>query len=331
MNMHHDKRLSSLKLPGVILCGVALLFFFVSQPLADDHDGNRDFDPASPAEGAMDAHADYADETPSFSNPAQAQHAAQLAEEVAARGNAEIDAAQAAVDAAEADLANTHPADPAYFDLEKNLEATVAVRDGLVAELTGLTINEIADMRAAGMGLGDIAHELGVHPGLLGLGHTKGKQKAHQKAYAAPREDVIAGSITANELNEATRRNTGSGWAKGHGVGMDKGVHSPGTGLTESFALSGDKKGKKSGISGAAGLASGQGNASESSGHGGGNSSSSGSGKGGSNSSSGKGVAGPDGSPGGDKGNSSDNSNSGKDKGGKSNNGKGGDKGNGKK
>ena len=45
------------------------------------------------------------------------------------------------------------------------------------------------------------AHELGVHPGSLGLGHTKGKK--------------------ANEMEMATTRNTKTGLSKGHGSKSD--------------------------------------------------------------------------------------------------------------
>ena len=63
------------------------------------------------------------------------------------------------------------------------------------------TLGEIAAMREAGMGWGQIAHELGVHPGTLGLGHTKG---------------IAPQSPTETQL--ATARNPQTGGAKGHGV-----------------------------------------------------------------------------------------------------------------
>lgn len=44
----------------------------------------------------------------------------------------------------------------------------------ILAEASGLSINEIVEMRKSGKGWGEIANELGVHPGLLGLGHSDG-------------------------------------------------------------------------------------------------------------------------------------------------------------
>ena len=148
-------------------------------------------------------------------------------------------------------------------------------------------------MRAAGMGWGNIAKELGVHPGLLGLGHTKGKQKSKAEAYAG---SIAAGAIEASEVAEATTRNTRSGYAKGHGLGMKTGVESQ----TGAMGFGSMSKSKGTGLAGASGLGRGQGQAGNNGNRGGrDNSSSSGPGTSGNSSKGGAGVAGADVNPGG--------------------------------
>jgi len=88
------------------------------------------------------------------------------------------------------------------------------------------TMTDIAGMREAGMGWGEIAHALGVHPGTLGLGHTKG---------------IAPQSPTETQL--ATARNPQTGEAIGHGVSNG---HSEGKG-SEHGQGSADKDGKGGG------------------------------------------------------------------------------------
>ena len=261
------------------------------------------------------------DMTPSYANPAQAQHAANLAAAVASQSDENTEGALSDVEQAEADLAeaekngNQEDIDAAE---EKLAEAQEAYAD-VISEKSGVVSAEIVDMRNAGMGWGQIAHELGVHPGLLGLGHTKKKHGS----YAQQGVDTTVGEVDMDEVTEATERNTRSGWSKGHGVDLNAGVGS--TGKTRGGSAFGHaNKGTKGGISGASGLSGGKGG-----GKGGGNS---GKGKGVGSSGgpgNGKGVAGTDGSPGNSgKGNSKGgNSDKGSNKGGNSGNGKGGGKG----
>ena len=70
---------------------------------------------------------------------------------------------------------------------------------------------DIADMRASGMGWGEICHELGVHPSVLGHGHHKDKGHPSGKF----------GDESAD-----TGRDLQTGLAKGHGKD-----HSEGKGL----------------------------------------------------------------------------------------------------
>ena len=106
-----------------------------------------------------------------------------------------------------------------------------------VAAATGVNASEIEALRTAGMGWGDIAHELGVHPSTLGLGHGK---KTGTQAEVTTSTTAIDG-IEAEELAEATARNTRNGWSqeKDHLNTRDRDqlttrsrIHEPGTGLT---------------------------------------------------------------------------------------------------
>ena len=58
-------------------------------------------------------------------------------------------------------------------DLESDLKTAQDDVDTRMAENVGVTAESIEAMREDGMGRGEIAHELGLHPGLLGMGHTK--------------------------------------------------------------------------------------------------------------------------------------------------------------
>lgn len=168
-------------------------------------------------------------EEPSYTNAAQAQHAANLAEAAAQQPNEATTGAADNLtgawndyqDAKEAAQAN--PTDPALqeaLDAAKQglLDAREAYSEAL-GQLAGVIGADIYDMRASGMGWGQIAHELGVHPGTLGLGHGKKKglmdpEDELDKAMYGSLDDMDPNA----EIAEATRRNQKSGWSKGHGL-----------------------------------------------------------------------------------------------------------------
>jgi len=203
-------------------------------------------------------------EVSTFSNPAQAAHAANLSE-VASEAldgdveNAETDlenaendleAAQTAKDNAQNTLDNppstATPQDLA--DAQKALGAAQTTKDDAqnaldkaIGELAGVSEEAIGDMRDSGMGWGQIAHELGVHPGVLGLGHTK----RHRENMAID----IAENLPAPELEiaEATQRDVKHGWAKGHGMTTSVASSSKkGLGLAETDLGIGSKGSKAS-------------------------------------------------------------------------------------
>jgi len=253
-----------------------------------------------------------------FSNPAQAAHAAQLSSQVAAD---DPEVSQAYADYQDA-LDSYNALDtPTQADLDA-LEAAETAYEEALAEKIGVTNDEIAAMRASGMGWGEIAHELGVHPSLLGLGHTKGKANRHgvDKEYNA--------ALADDELAEATVRTTGRGLALGHGKGINTSDETVETSLALASLTTKSAKSAKgrSSVSGAAGLGSGKSNGAASSNAGGNSSNSGKSGKSGNSSNSSSSSSSSSGK--GNSGNSNGNKGGNSDKGDKSNNGNG--KGNGK-
>ena len=278
---------------------------------------------------------DIDSETPAFSNPAQAQHAANVAQQAATENTAVQEALQDVETAQDALDQAVQTNDPQAMEAAR--AALTAAEEGYMeslAEVTGVIEDDIASMRDSGMGWGEISRELGVHPGMLGLGHTKGKQNHYAGAAAEPG----MGGIDPEELSEATARNMESGWSKGHGVGVQAGIHDSGTGFSEgrSRGRQGREAGNdhsSGGMAGAGGLGHGGGSESSmssgsaSGNHGGGSSGGAagngGSGHtGGSSNGSGHGAAGTDGSP----GNSGNGGNSG-GHGGSGNSGSGGSQG----
>ena len=136
-------------------------------------------------------------ESPGFSNPASAQHAENLAEASASKAQAELADAQADVAEAEAAL-NAAIGTDDEAEAQAHYDAACAALETAIANATGVTAEEISDMRSSGMGWGEIAHELGIHPGTLGLGHTKEKH--------------------STEMEMATVRNAKTGLSAGHGT-----------------------------------------------------------------------------------------------------------------
>jgi uncharacterized membrane protein YgcG len=193
----------------------------------------------------------------SFGNPAQEQHARNVVE--------------AAVDQ-DPEVAEAMRADPAHAR---------AIRQ----EAIQAGMHTVEGMRASGMGWGDIAKTMGVHPGTLGLGHNKrstdiGKTRGKKARTNNP------------EMGEATARDVSDKGKMEHGVASSSpGKSSQGQSSSKDNASkdSADKSDSKD---------SGTGKDSEGSGKSGGNSN----GSGGSGNSSGGNGGGKGGGNGGGKG-----------------------------
>ena len=80
---------------------------------------------------------------------------------------------------------------------------------------------DIANMRASGMGWGDICHELGVHPSVLGHGHHK--DKGHPSGKFG---DELAG--TDRDFQTGLAKGHGKDHSEGKGLGHDKASGHPG-------------------------------------------------------------------------------------------------------
>ncbi|MCP4340914.1 MAG: hypothetical protein GY799_18990 [Desulfobulbaceae bacterium] len=231
---------------AAVICS---LMFFSHQVFADDESTDEN-------------------ETPAYSNSAQAAHAANLADEVAASHPETEEAADDVKEAeenvadAEETLANTNPDDEAarakaeadLAEAESDLEKANVALDAKVGEIAGVASDDIERMRTEeGMGWGEIAHELGVHPGTLGLGHNKAKGNKNGHGFSDPE----------SEIAEATRRDVEHGWANGHGQYASKSSSGKkGLGLSEtgmahgSKASNGKSGGKGSNSKGGAGSSS---------------------------------------------------------------------------
>lgn len=248
--------------------------------------------------GTTDAGDTGTTEGPSFSNPAQAAKAAALAEAAAAQPNPaaeqaaqDLDAAQASYDAA---VAAQDPA--AIAAAEAALAEAQAGYDSAMSQATGVSVSDISSMRDMGMGWGQIAHELGVHPGVLGLGQAKKSQTgltAQTQAKGLGQAQAMSGKtkgLTATDRSMAgfssTSRNAKTGRSNVPGA-MTKGDSESGKSIGMARAsnksaggsTSGNSGGKSGGSSGGKGGSSGSGGGG---GKGGGNSGGGG-GKGGGN------------------------------------------------
>ena len=188
--------------------------------------------------------------TASFQNQAQAQHANNVATNAALNDPDVI----AAIDKAE------ETGDP----------DDIARAHDLFAETVGVLTSDISDMRGDGMGWGDIAHHFGLHPSVLGLGHSRsfGKYSAHISKHNHDR----------SELKAATARSFKGGKLGSHGTGVSSGSKGFNKGHSKDFSTNPGKghafgRGHNSGQGLALGHSNSNGNAhgaSNSGGHGGG-------------------------------------------------------------
>ena len=213
-----------------------------------------------------------------FGNTAQAAHAESLAAAAAAQADPEaqdrLDAFEKADAALKEAVASGDPA--AVEKAQATYDEAKSAAEEAAAQTSGVTVDDIASMRSEGMGWGEIAHSLGVHPGALGLGHTRGETV---RTRSAVRSGFSVEQGT-RELSAATARDFKSGKSKGHSVGGSKDSGSKSMGLDRASAGRGGKGasgGGGPGSSSGRGRGSGGGN---SGGKGGGN----GGGKGGGNS-----------------------------------------------
>ena len=163
------------------------------------------------------------EEGASFNNSAQAAHAETL---TVAQGAAPIDSnLQSNLMKAEEDLAAAKAGgDPdAIAEAQTAYDAALAAYEVALADaitVFAVSVEEIAAMRSQGMGWGQIAQALGVHPGLLGLGHTKKTTEAAGQSESRGGGD---GGGRGEGHREGRGGGRGGGQGGGHGEGKDKG------------------------------------------------------------------------------------------------------------
>jgi len=91
-------------------------------------------------------------------------------------------------------------------DGDSTLNETQQERAANIGALAGIPASEVEAMRLSGMGWGQIAHELGLHPGNLGMGHKDGF-------------DARKTSKSKNAGRKNKDKGNGNGAGKGNGNG----------------------------------------------------------------------------------------------------------------
>jgi hypothetical protein len=184
---------------------------------------------------ALSPTATLAQERSYFQNSAQAQKAENVAAaslEQAMHDEDVIDATER-VERVEKAIAGLDPDSPDYVREKAHLEALLTrTQENLeraLAEAGAVSERDIAAMRRAGMGWGEISHELGLHPRISGLGNNKSNLSLEQQM----RMGVLSkGKFTGESIY--TERNFKTG--RDHGP-----VEATGSSSGKGFGLSGDK------------------------------------------------------------------------------------------
>jgi len=176
-------------------------------------------------------------EVPAFASPEEALNAANLAEEAALADESLKTALNDLERAHDALMVAVQSRDRNAISIARRaMDATEEAYMRELAEASGVAESDIYSMHDTGMEWGQIGHELGVHPDMLGLG-SDARDTAHDQGMK-PGVDHMSG-VGDQELSEATTRNMESGWSSGHGSTIQTGIHEPGTGLDGSGMISG--------------------------------------------------------------------------------------------
>lgn len=194
-----------------------------------------------------------AEEAPSYQNPAQAAHAANLSEAALASANEEVTKANDAVTNAEANLeaAEAGEIELSVEDAQAALDEAIKAQEDAAGRAMGLEDGTlVGELRAAGMGWGEIAHELGVHPSVLGLGHTK----AHGF------KSGVSSVSKVDEIAVSTSMNLNTGKAKGHGKASAGKSGGSGASSSKGNGNKGNKGGNENGGGNKGGNGNGNGN-----------------------------------------------------------------------
>lgn len=160
--------------------------------------------------------ADINNEAPTLMSTTDVARAEQLASKAAGQPAPEVIAAIQAEDKAHMALqAAIQSGNAQVIAASQNSHnASEAAAEAVMAAFSGVTPADIGAMRGSGMGWGQIAQELGIHPGSLGLTHAKGNSSQHQ-----------------SDMMPATGRDIKGGRSMMHGVSPGNFSGSQGMGL----------------------------------------------------------------------------------------------------
>ncbi len=169
---------------------------------------------------------DTVTEQPAFTSPVQAERAANLAERAAMQTSTALQNSLHQVDAAEQRMQQAlATGNQARITAARSaLERAQQQYTQQLSEMTGVMTDDIAKMRENGMGWGQIAAELGVHPGELGMGHDRRGRDQGMTSQNRGRARGMHRGIDPDEMAEATARDMETGWSGGHGTGMGSGM-----------------------------------------------------------------------------------------------------------
>ena len=153
-----------------------------------------------------------------MANAAQVQHAQNLAEDAALR-DPRVSSLNEYLAYAEQELKDAVLSkDQERIDAaQKAYDSAKANYEKAYAEEVTATREEIAAMREQDMGWGEIAHKLGVHPSVLGLGNAKQKNS-------------LRNQVQAREQKQTTSQGTSSQADKGKGLGLGRAGDTDGKG-----------------------------------------------------------------------------------------------------
>ena len=154
------------------------------------------------------------EETSILSNEAQVQKAENLSvasqKEAQKTAQANVSTAQESLDSAKDAYAQKETQENLATMNEAQVNLDKATED--LSNIAGVSQEDIEGMRASGMGWGEIAHELGVHPGVLGLGHTKDKtRERNSKSFS--NSTSVASNQSGKNLGFSGKSNGKSGTA----------------------------------------------------------------------------------------------------------------------
>ena len=177
-------------------------------------------------------------ETSELQNPAQIQKAQNLSDASYENAQDDISEKQEDVEAKESSFdekeANLQAAQIA-FNNEVSPETTAALanaqaefnianqelntaKDSL-AQVSGTSVEDINEMRASGMGWGEIAHELGVHPSNLGLGNKNALRNKNTENFSIAnkesKEKGLKGKASNSKINNGKNNQNAHSNSKG--------------------------------------------------------------------------------------------------------------------